>query len=198
MRKYFWLLCFVFQWVMADTSSDHLEKYLTSYKSYQAHFTQVNYDEKKHLTRKAQGQVYMQRPGRFRWETTQPYQQTVIANGNTLWVYDVDLAQATQQSLAKRGFNPAQLLTESVADLTQKFIITEESDGWFKLVPKQTDRGFRAAYLQFQNNQLTGLKIFNQLNQTNVFTFDHIRLNPELNSNLFNFKPSHGVQVLKG
>ena len=37
----------------------------------------------------------MLRPGRFRWETSDPYQQTVIANGDTLWIYDVDLKQAS-------------------------------------------------------------------------------------------------------
>ena len=64
-------------------------------------------------------------------------------------------------------------------------------------MPKKADRGFNAAYLQFQNNQLTGLKIVNQLNQTNVFTFSQIRINPNLSPSLFNFKPPAGVQVLK-
>ena len=140
----------------------------------------------------------MLRPGRFRWETVKPYQQTLIANGDKLWVYDVDLAQATQQSLAKRGFNPAQLLTEPVTDLAQKFTVTAESDGWFKLAPNKADRGFKAAFLQFQGNQLTGLKVINQLNQTNIFTFSQIQVNPNLSSALFNFKPPAGVQVLKG
>jgi outer membrane lipoprotein carrier protein len=191
------ILFFVFQLAIADTASDSLEKNLSGYTSYQANFTQVNYDSKNRAGKKSQGRVYMLRPGRFRWETTSPYQQTVIANNDRLWIYDVDLAQATQQSLSKRGFNPAQLLTQPVKDLTQKFTITEEGDGWFKLVPSQSDRGFKAAYLQFRDNQLTGLKIINQLNQTNVFTFNQIRINPKLNASQFNFKPPAGVQILK-
>ncbi len=190
-------LFFIFQSVWADSASDNLKKNLENYQSYQASFTQVNYDNKSHAGKKSHGQVYMQRPGKFRWETTSPYQQTVIDNHDKLWIYDVDLAQATQQSLGKRGFNPAQLLTEPVENLAQKFTITSEGDGWFKLTPVKPDRGFKAAYLQFRNGQLTGLKIINQLNQTNTFSFSQIRVNPKLSPGLFNFKPPAGVQILK-
>ena len=125
----FIFLFFIFQSALADNVSDSLEKLMGNYTSYQANFTQTNSGGKGHAGKTSYGRVFMLRPGRFRWETTKPYQQTVIANGNTLWIYDVDLAQATQQSLAKRGFNPAQLLTEPVADMTQKFTITQESNG---------------------------------------------------------------------
>lgn len=198
MRKKFFafaILFFIFQNVIADNVSDSLEKLLGGYTSYQANFTQTTAGGKGGA-KTSYGKVYMQRPGRFRWETTKPYQQTVIANGNTLWIYDVDLAQATKQALSQRGFNPAQLLTEPVANLTQKFTVTQQSNDWYMLTPKKADRGFKAAYLQFQNNQLTGLKIVNQLNQTNVFSFSQIHINPSLSPNLFNFKPPAGVQVL--
>lgn len=167
-----------------------------SYNSYQANFSQSTYGGKG-KSQQSQGRVYMQKPGKFRWETIKPYEQTVIANGDTLWIYDADLMQATQQSLSRRGFNPAQLLTAPVADLTQRFNITQEGNGWFKLTPKSSSKGFRAAYLQFQNNQLTGLKIINQFNQTNVFSFSQIRINPKLRSDLFVFHAAAGVKMLK-
>lgn len=207
MKKISWMiktafltLIFVCASAYADESaSQALSQSLGNYSTYQANFQQVNYDKKNRAAQKSQGKVFMMRPGKFRWETTQPYQQTVIANGNSLWIYDVDLKQASQQSLAKRGFNPAELLTRPVEDLTQKFTITQEADGWFKLIPNnKKDGGFKAAYLQFQDNKLTGLKIINQLNQTNVFTFTNIQVNPKLNAGLFQFKAPAGVQVLKG
>ncbi len=192
-------LFMVFQSAYAEgDASSSLSQSLGNYTTYEANFQQTSSGKKNHAAQKSHGKVYMMRPGKFRWETTQPYQQTVIANGNTLWIYRCDLKQASQQSAAKRGFNPAELLTRPVADLTQKFTITEESDGWYKLVPKQGGRGFKAAFLQFQQNKLTGLKIINQLNQTNTFTFSQIQINPKLSPGLFQFKAPHGVQILKG
>ena len=173
-----------------------LSKALNNYTTYQANFQQSSHDKKG--AQQSHGKVYMMRPGRFRWETTQPYAQTVIANGNTVWIYDADLKQASKQSLAKRGFNPGELLTQPVTELTQKFTVTEEANGWYKLIPKQGGQGFKVAYLQFRDNKLTGLKIINQLNQTNVFTFSQIQLNPHLSPGLFEFKAPHGVQVMTG
>lgn len=198
MRKqslFFVFLFFIFQNVIADDANSSLEKLLGGYISYQANFAQTSVGGKGG-GKTSYGKVYMLRPGRFRWETTKPYQQTVIANGNTLWIYDVDLAQATKQPLAQRGFNPAQLLTEPVANMAQKFSVTQQDNGWYMLTPKKPDRGMKAAYLQFRNSQLTGLKIVNQLNQTTQFTFSEIRVNPSLSAGLFNFKPPAGVQVL--
>jgi outer membrane lipoprotein carrier protein len=193
----FFVFFFIFQNIYAETSTNNLEKLLTNYNSYQANFTQVNYNNKNKPAQRSQGRVYLVKPGKFRWETLKPYQQTVVANGDTVWIYDVDLAQATRQSLSKRGFNAAQLLTEPVAELSKKFTISEEN-GWFKLVPNKADKGFKAAFLKFQNNQLAALKIVNQLNQTNVFTFSQIQINPKLSPGLFNFQAPAGVKVLKG
>lgn len=190
-------LLFSFGQAQADESAvQALSQSLGTYTTYQANFQQSSYS-KKNGAQKSQGKVYMMRPGKFRWETTHPYEQTVIANGNTLWIYDVDLKQASQQSLAQRGFNPGELLTRPVEDLTQQFTITQEN-GWFKLVPKKAGDGFKEAYLQFQNNKLTGLKIINQLNQTNTFSFSQIQINPKLSPGLFQFKAPPGVQMLKG
>ncbi|MBS0351403.1 MAG: outer membrane lipoprotein chaperone LolA [Proteobacteria bacterium] len=192
-----YVFCLFFQNVFADSSANNLEKLLANYHSYQASFSQINYNNKNKAAQRSQGLVYLAKPGKFRWEILKPYQQTVIANGDTVWIYDVDLAQATRQSLSKRGFNAAQLLTEPATELSKKFTISEE-DGWFKLTPNKTDKGFKAAFLKFQNNQLVALKIINQLNQTNLFTFSQIQINPKLNTGLFNFKAPAGVKVLKG
>src|ERR1700738_1559929 len=96
-------LFMVFQSACAEgDASSSLSQSLGNYTTYEANFQQTSYGKKNHAAQKSHGKVYMMRPGKFRWETTQPYQQTVIANGNTLWIYDVDLRQASQQSAAKR------------------------------------------------------------------------------------------------
>ena len=179
------------------SAEENLTRLLNNYKSYKANFSQVNYGEKNRVLQRSDGQVFMLRPGRFRWETKHPYPQIVIANGNSVWIYDVSLKQATQQSLTKHGFNPGELLTSPAIDLARKFVVTQEADGWFKLVPKQANGGFHSAYMQFKQNQLTGLKIINQLNQTNIFHFHNIQVNTPLSPQLFNFRTPQGVDVLR-
>ncbi|MFO1384235.1 MAG: outer membrane lipoprotein carrier protein LolA [Moraxella sp.] len=44
----------------------------------------------------------MQRPNQFRWQIDGTASQLIVANGNTLWVYDKDLNQATKQSVSNQ------------------------------------------------------------------------------------------------
>ncbi len=174
-----------------------LSSLLQNYRTYQANFSQTTFGGKGKGGH-SQGRVYIQRPGRFRWETSSPYEQVLVASGGQLWIYDKDLKQASQQPMGKGGFNPGELLTEPVSDLSQRYIVTQDSSGWFKLMARQPSRGFKLAFLKFEGGQLVGLKILNQLNQTNVFTFSGVRVNQPLSPSLFSFKPPAGVQVLKG
>jgi outer membrane lipoprotein carrier protein len=192
---------FIFLWAImqsawAGSPDVDLSNLLQKYQAFQANFSQSSFGGKGKGGH-SQGRVYMQRPGKFRWETTAPYQQVVVANGGQLWIYDKDLKQVSQQSAAKRGFNPGELLTEPVSDLGQKYTVTME-EGWYKLIPHQQGRGFKMAYLKFAGEQLVGLKVVNQLGQTNVFTFSQVRVNPVLAPGLFNFKAPAGVQVIHG
>ena len=44
-------------------------------------------------TLESSGQVYFKRPGRMRWEFVDPDPQTIVADGETLWVYQPDQRQ---------------------------------------------------------------------------------------------------------
>ncbi|WP_280954990.1 outer-membrane lipoprotein carrier protein LolA [Paludibacterium denitrificans] len=51
--------------------------------------------------------------GKFRWEYNKPYEQLIVGDGKTLWIYDKELAQVTKKSLnAALGSSPAALLAK--------------------------------------------------------------------------------------
>ncbi len=66
------------------------------------------------------GTFEFQRPGRFGDAIYQkPFEQTIVADGQTLWLLDVDLNQVTQRSQAQAlGSTPASSLIASAADLS--------------------------------------------------------------------------------
>lgn len=194
-RQLFWvfILFFVSATAIADTAVAELSQLLGNYKTYQASFTQA--------PPKSSGRVMMMRPGKFRWETYNPTRQIVIANGDTLWVYDVDLQQATQQRVSSQGgTNPAALLTGNISVLTKRFSVTKiKRNGaiWFQLTPKSTSNTFTLVQMQFSSGKLVNMLVKNNLGQTTRFHFYNIRLNAPLSSQLFIFKPPRGVDVLK-
>ncbi|HEX9872573.1 MAG TPA: outer membrane lipoprotein chaperone LolA [Candidatus Tectomicrobia bacterium] len=74
------------------------------------------------------GQVWILKPGMMRWDYTTPERQTIIANGDTLWIYMPEDRQAIRdqvdQSLGTR--TPA-LFLAGEARLTELFTLVEAS-----------------------------------------------------------------------
>ncbi|ABS77024.1 outer membrane lipoprotein chaperone LolA [Coxiella burnetii] len=183
-------------------ATTQLSQLLSNFRTYQAKFNQITFDGQDRVIQQSHGRVMIMRPGRFRWETDSPTKQIIITNGKTLWVYDVDLSQATQQPLAqKTNINPASLLSGSVKDLKQKFTITispTPDAATFQLVPHLgKSLNFNWIRLKFSKKQLTEMTVLNNLDERSIFQFSQIKVNAPLSSTLFEFKPSRGIDVVK-
>jgi len=76
------------------TPATDVEKYLAGLASWSADFTQTIDDGHGKVLRSAAGKLYLQRPGKFRWDYSEPSEQLVLADGKQIWFYDKDLAQA--------------------------------------------------------------------------------------------------------
>lgn len=173
---------------------------LTSFQTYVATFNQLTYDSHGRVIQQGQGRVMIRRPGFFRWETNTPTHQIIITDGKILWIYDVDLTQATQQALSQKvTVNPATLLSGSVENLKQQFTISLKPGGQreeFLLQPKQKDMSFKWMTLRFQHNQLENMTVLNNLDETSEYQFKQIRINRPLSPHLFQFIAPPGVDVV--
>src|SRR5262245_16265560 len=49
--------------------------------------------------KKASGEVWLKKPGRMRWDYTRPEKKLMLADGQTLWVYEPEDEQAFKQDL---------------------------------------------------------------------------------------------------
>src|SRR3990167_1363509 len=171
--------------ILADTlsSADQLTRLLDQFTTLQAQFTQTTTDLNQNVLQMSRGNVMLERPGRFRWDTLQPSHQIVITNGNVLWIYDVDLKQATKQSIENMPMNPAKLLSGHVATLLKQFsihMIPHQNIMVFQLIPKKPNRAFRSIALAFSHEKLQSRQIENTMEQTTRFNFSNVRLNDSL------------------
>jgi len=97
-----------------------VEKSLSGLASWSADFAQTIDDGRGHVLRSAAGRLYLQRPGKFRWDYTQPSEQLVLADGKQVWFYDKDLAQANVRDMdTSLASTPASLLSGSGSVGTQ-------------------------------------------------------------------------------
>ncbi len=184
----------------AGQGRDQLEIFLTKLSSFEADFQQRLTDEEGRLIEDSEGQFYLQRPGKFRWEYTLPYSQSIIADGERLWIYDKELEQVTVNSMQTALSNtPARLLSGDLV-LDDEFSIEElgEINGinWLALQPKQTDGQFAAIRMGFDQAGLSIMAIADNFGQVTKISFSHAKRNQSIDSAQFNFEPPAGVDVI--
>jgi outer membrane lipoprotein carrier protein len=178
-----------------------VDKYLTGLASWSADFQQTIDDGHGHVMRSAAGRLYLQRPGKFRWDYSQPSEQLVLADGKQIWFYDKDLAQANVRDMdASLGSTPASLLSGSGSVGTQFDVTAKPASGglqWFQLVPKHADTDFQVVRIGFnKNGELASMFLADKLNQITQLTFSNSKRNETFAPDLFSFVPPPGVDVI--
>ena len=179
---------------------ERLDAFYKEVQSLRGEFTQTVLDPRMKVGEEAQGTLALQRPGKFRWDYKTPYHQLIVADGNKVWIYDIELEQVTVKRLDEAvGNTPAQLLS-SGESLEKNFNITEEGKSgefeWVELTPKQKDSSFEKVRLGFDQRDLRTMELKDNFGQTTRLQFSHLERNPKLVPSLFDFKPPPGVDVV--
>ena len=128
--------------VSASPATD-VEKYLSGLASWSADFEQTIDDGHGHVLRSAAGRLYLQRPGKFRWDYSQPSEQLVLADGKQIWFYDKDLAQANVRDMdTGLASTPASLLSGN-GSVSAQFNVTAMPTRGTAVVPTRPQaRGY--------------------------------------------------------
>lgn len=195
------LLGIVFSSVaVAEGASSKLEQFVDTVETFSANFEQTVIDSEGNLLEQAEGEFQLQRPGKFRWDYQQPYPQQIVADGENIWFYDVDLEQVTvkpqQEALAD---TPASLLSGKELPADQYHIQNLPSDDgllWVELTPKQPDSNFQAVTLAFDGDSLKQMIMRDSFDQRTRLIFSQVDENPDFDADAFSFTPPAGVDVV--
>lgn len=202
-KKIFMGLLFLLGGQIAAFASpaEDISRLLFSFKTLTAHFNQVTYDANKRPMQNTTGTMALSRPGKFRWEIAAPNAQLLVADTRYLWIYDIDLSQATRQAMDRSKISsPASLLSGSPAELMARFQVVElakDPTPSFRLTPKNAGDLFKQIEISFAAGKLTRMKLFDNLGSLSVFQFSQVTLDPPLAPSVFQFKAPKGVDVIE-
>jgi outer membrane lipoprotein carrier protein len=193
-----------------------LENFVRTVKTGQADFTQVVTSPAREgqapRVKTSSGQFEFSRPNRFRFDYAKPFVQTIVADGQTLWLHDVDLNQVTaRKQAAVLGSTPAALIASAadVQALQADFVLTDapDKDGlqWVLATPKAKDGQLQSVRVGFRatgdaaaaSSTLEVLEILDSFGQRSVLTFRQMKLNPALAATAFAFKPPAGADLIR-
>jgi len=192
------------QGLAADTPADDgkalVDAFISDVVTLSGDFKQSLVDAEGQILEVTSGTLEIQRPGRFRWAYSEPYEQWLIADGLNIWSYDVDLEQVTVKAQADALANtPALLLGGSEAAMEQfkyEGSVTEDGVTWVKLVPVNTDSGFKRVELAFAEQRLHQMVFFDNLEQTTFVALDNVTVNEPIDAGRFEFVVPDDVDVV--
>lgn len=157
-------------------------------------------------TTTAHGTVAFKRPGKMRWDLSQGDQQVIIADGETLWLY-----QPSEKQVLKAPFDAAFRATTPISFLTGVGKIAEDFDVspdpeddkgsaemHLMLTPRHDNAGVGKLRLTVarDSGEIRGAEIHDPLGNVSRLRFDHIKRNVGLKDDQFAFQVPPGVDVI--
>lgn len=177
-----------------------LARFFSEVRSFSARFTQVVMDEALNTLQESSGNLWIERPDKFRWDYDAPYEQHIIGDGKKIWLYDVDLNQVTVREVkGGLGYTPAILLAGQ-GRLTRNFIVknlgAQGKMEWVQLLPRKKDGGFEDIRVGFENGRIRILEMIDGFGQTTRITLHAPRENRKIAAAKFVFKPPPDVDIV--
>ena len=177
-----------------------LRQFLDGTRTLRANFYQELAGPDGQVIELASGALSIKRPGRFLWRYAEPIEQLVVADGTNLWIYDVELEQATVTLLEDvAAASPAMLLSGEAA-LEEEFDVLETFDAdevrWVRLAPKAAVSDFRQVLIGFRGDNLSQLRLLDSLDQRTTIELVDVEINLDLADTVFDFQPPSGVDVI--
>ncbi len=148
------------------------------------------------------------RPNRFKFSYQKPFVQTIVADGQTLWLHDLDLNQVTARKLSQVLQGTPAAVIAAASDLRGleadfKLEAQPSSNGvqWVQAVPKTKDGQLQSIRVGLRPNagssELVALEILDSFGQRSVMSFSQFEANPALSASQFAFKPPAGADVIR-
>ncbi|MGH9476919.1 MAG: LolA family protein [Terriglobales bacterium] len=161
-------------------------------------------------TRTESGRLYLQKPGRMRWDYTDPIHKLFLVAGNRVWQYASGDGQATviQVNQLRDLRTPLRFLLghtnleKELDDLSYSGLLPwQKGDTVLHGVPRQevAAAGWRELFIEFTPQyRINRLLIVGLDGSQNDIRFSAIRVNLPLPKDIFKFTPPPGVRIVPG
>lgn len=179
---------------------DQLRAFLSQTRTARGEFTQRVGSRSSPKTQNSSGTFVFQRPGRFRWSYAKPYEQVIVADGETLYLFDKDLNQVTVKKLSGAiPASPASILFGS-NQFERDFEVRDggmrEDLEWIVATPRAKDTPFEKIEIGFRDGLPAAMQLADSFGQTSQLRFSKVERNPAIDPQIFRFTPPPGADVL--
>lgn len=179
----------------------HLQEIDKNLKSLSGRFEQSVDMADAGLSQKVEGNLEYLKPNRFRLEQDKPERQTVVSDGDKIWVYRPSQNQVIESSLA--DWKKTDPLLNNLMDfgsyskmISDYDISYDSSTLRAKLKPKEKNDQPMILTLKLSGPYLFPLETDLEIGQTKIQTvLTHVHFNPKVQESRFRFTPPKGADI---
>ena len=160
------------------------------------------------LTRNESGELWLEKPGKMRWQYEQPAQKLFIVDGKTAFFYVPGEHQVRRMSAKKLDDfrSPLRYLlghTKLQSEFSKLEVASDppkqSGDAVLQGVPKGMEDRVQRVLLEITpNNEISRIRVEELDGSTTEFQFSDIQQNVAVKPDLFHFTPPPGVEVVEG
>jgi outer membrane lipoprotein carrier protein len=178
---------------------DTLRSFVRDVKSGRATFTQTVTSPDGVKKKTSSGSFEFARPNRFRFAYQKPFEQTIVGDGEKVWIYDADLNQVSARRLGQAlGATPAALLAGASLERDFELANLPPKDGleWAEAKPRAKDGAFQSVRVGFKGSDLAALEIVDSFGQRSLLRFNAFAANVPIAPETFRFTVPAGADVI--
>jgi outer membrane lipoprotein carrier protein len=172
---------------VSSSAKQELQNLLSEFTSFQAIFSQVITDAEGDELQRSSGSISLLTPNKIRWETNEPDESLLIADGETVWNVDHFVEQVTvMDQKAITDSNPLMLLVSDDNSQWNKVSVSKNKRT-FTIISTDPEASISQLDLVFDSGQLTSLSSYDRQRQTSLLVFTDVQQNQEVIENTFRF-----------
>lgn len=179
---------------------DSLHDFVREVKTGKANFTQTVRSPDGVRKKTSSGSFEFARPNRFRFVYAKPFEQTIVGDGQKVWIYDTDLNQVSSRRMNDAlGATPAALLAggDLSKDFELKVLPSAQGLDWVQATPRRRDGSIQQMRIGFKGKELAALDLVDAFGQRSELQFSAVNNNPNLPSDRFKFLMPVGADLIE-
>jgi outer membrane lipoprotein carrier protein len=171
-------------------------------RTLQVLFSQT-YEMPQHGTRTESGELFLRKPGRMRWQYTDPAGKLFVSDGKYIYLYTPSQNRVERSKVKESDDMRAPLaFLLGRLDFEQEFstflMKPEGENTWITAQAKSDRLPFtQVKFLVTPSYEIRELVITGQDNSVMSFKFSDEKMNPKLSDNMFQFKAPAGAEVVE-
>ncbi len=151
----------------------------------------------------SKGKVWLKKPGKMRWEYSQPEGDLIVSDGRKIWVYQPDLNQAIEKEVDRGASSLTTDFLSGIGDITKDFhvsLASSEGDTYrLALVPMEQQPNIRKLTLEIDKASFVIKKttVSDHFGNVTKVELKDIKTNVSVQDKLFRFTAPRGAQVVR-